>query len=266
MIAMRVREIWQRGDAVVNAWLHIPHSYSAEAIAHVGFDAVTCDMQHGLVDYATLIGMLTAISTTGATPLVRVPALDPATIGRVLDAGALGIICPMINTAGDAEKLVGACRYAPQGWRSFGPNRAAFLAPDYVAQANGAIVPFAMIETREALDNLDAILAVEGLQAIYVGPADLSLSLGYVPRADPVDAEVIDIIADIGRRARDKGVIAGIHTGSAAGALAMIGNGYRFVSLPNDRIMMETAARKMLGDVRAGHGTQATDKLAAPGY
>jgi len=248
---MRIHEIWSKGGAVINGWLHIPHSYSAEVISHVGFDSVTCDMQHGLIDYASAIGMLTAISTTATTPMVRVPALDAGLIGRVLDAGALGVICPMINSATEAEKLVDACRYAPLGSRSFGPNRAVFLGSDYVQAANQMVVQFAMIETQQALDNLDSILSVDGLQGIYVGPADLSMSLGYAPKADPTDAPIIEALEHVVRRARDKGVIAGIHTGSAAGARKMIGKGYQFVSLPNDRIMLETMARKMLGEVRA---------------
>jgi 4-hydroxy-2-oxoheptanedioate aldolase len=251
MIQDRLQEIWSLGRPVVNSWLHIPHSYTAEVIARAGFDSVTCDMQHGLVDYAQLITMFTAISTTAAVPLVRVPGLEPTMIGRVLDAGALGVICPMINTAEDASRLISACMYAPKGLRSFGPNRAGFLGADYVKEANGLVVPFAMIETGQALENLDAILSTEGLRAVYVGPADLALSLGSAPKVDPTDRIVIDAIDHIVKRARDKNVIAGIHTGSAEGSRTMIDKGYQLVTLSSDRVLLETMARKMLGDLRA---------------
>jgi 4-hydroxy-2-oxoheptanedioate aldolase len=251
MIQNRLQEIWDAGQAVVNAWLHIPHSYPAEVISRAGFDAVTCDMQHGLIDYSDLVAMLTAISATSAVPLVRVPGLEPPMIGRVLDAGALGVICPMINTPEQAGRLISACRYAPEGQRSFGPNRAGFLGTDYVKEANDLVAPFAMIETAQALENLDAILATEGMRAVYVGPADLALSLGCAPKADPTERRVVDAIAHIVKRARDKNIIAGIHTGSAEGAKAMIEKGYQLVTLSSDRVMLETAARRMLGDLRA---------------
>jgi 4-hydroxy-2-oxoheptanedioate aldolase len=254
VIQNQLLEIWRQGEAVVNAWLHIPHSYSAEVISRTGFDAVTCDMQHGLVDYTALLTMFTAISTTAAVPLARVPGLDPALIGRILDAGALGVICPMINTPEDAGLLVSSCRYAPQGRRSFGPNRASFLGADYVNDANQIVVPFAMIETAQALQNLDLILSTEGMRAVYVGPADLALSLGCTPKVDPTERVVIDAIEHIVQRARSKNVIAGIHTGSAQGAQKMIDKGYQLVTLSSDRVMLETMARKMLGEMRESLG------------
>jgi 4-hydroxy-2-oxoheptanedioate aldolase len=261
MIKNQVLEIWGQGGAVVNAWLHIPHSYLAEVISRVGFDAVTCDMQHGLVDDSGLLTMLTAISTTTAVPMVRVPALDPAVIGRVLDAGALGVICPMINTPEDAARLISSCRYAPQGWRSFGPNRASFFGADYVQEANRVVVPFAMIETAQAIENLEAILSTEGMRAVYVGPADLALSLGCAPRVDPTERIVVDAIDHIVQRARAKNIIAGIHTGSVEGASTMVDKGYQLVTLSSDRVMLETMARNLLGDLRA---TLRQSKGAAP--
>jgi len=265
MIQNRLLEIWGQGKAVVNAWLHIPHSYPAELISGAGFDSVTCDMQHGLVDYSDLVSMFTAISTTTAVPLVRVPGLEPAMIGRVLDAGALGVICPMINTPEQAGQLISACRYAPKGQRSFGPNRASFLGVDYAKEANQLVVPFAMIETVQALENLDAILSTEGMRAVYVGPADLALSLGCAPKVDPTDRIVVDAIDYIVKRAQDKSIIAGIHTGSAEGAKTMIDKGYQLVTLSSDRAMLETMARTILGDLLATlkHNQRAVSAHAA---
>jgi len=155
-----LRRIWAEGRAAVNGWLAIPSSFSAETMAHQGWDSLTVDMQHGVVDYQTAVTMLAAISTTDVTPLVRVPWLDPGIIMKMLDAGAYGVICPMVNTVADAETLVGACRYPPAGRRSFGPIRALLYAgADYPKHANETVIAFAMIETQEALDNLDQQIA-----------------------------------------------------------------------------------------------------------
>jgi len=144
----RLRHLWTDGKTAVNAWLTIPSAWTAEVMAHAGFDAVTIDMQHGLIDYQTSLAMLQSISATGVVPLVRVPWNDPAAIMRALDAGACGIICPMINNRKEAEAFDGACRYAPGGYRSYGPTRAVLGAgKDYVARANDEVLAFAMIET-----------------------------------------------------------------------------------------------------------------------
>ncbi len=176
----RVRQRWQVGETVLNGWLAIPNSFSAETMAHQGWDSLTIDLQHGIVDYLSTVSMLQAISTTDVTPLVRVAWLDPGIIMKVLDAGAYGVICPMINDAADAEALVAACRYPPQGQRSFGPIRALLYAgADYPSHANESVIVLAMIETAKALANLDEILAVPHLDGVYVGPADLSNALGW---------------------------------------------------------------------------------------
>jgi 4-hydroxy-2-oxoheptanedioate aldolase len=160
----------------------------------------------------------------------------------------------MINTPEQAGRLISACRYAPKGQRSFGPNRASFLGADYVKEANELVVPFAMIETAQALQNLDAILSTDGMRAVYVGPADLALSLGCAPKVDPTDRIVVDAIDYIVHRAQDKNIIAGIHTGSAEGSQRMIDMGYQLVTLSSDRAMLETMARTMLGNLRATLG------------
>src|SRR5215470_15653321 len=174
-----VREIWARGETVVNGWLSIPSGFSAEVMAHQGFDSLTVDMQHGVVDYQTGVSMLQGISTTGVIPFARVPWNDPARLMKILDAGAYGVICPMINTREQAEALVQACKYPPRGFRSWGPVRASlYMGTDYGDHANDDVIVMPMIETAEALKNLDDILSVPGVDAIYVGPSDLSLAMG----------------------------------------------------------------------------------------
>ncbi len=167
----RLRSIWKSGGAAVNGWLAIPASFAAETMAHQGWDTLTIDLQHGVVDYQAMVTMLQAISTTPTVPVVRVPWLEPGILMKTLDAGAYAVICPMVNTREDAQRLVSYTHYAPRGTRSFGPVRAnLYGGADYFEHANDTIVTFAMIETAQALDNLDAILSVEGLDAVYIGP------------------------------------------------------------------------------------------------
>jgi 4-hydroxy-2-oxoheptanedioate aldolase len=240
---------------VVNGWLSIPSSFSAEVMAHQGFDSLVVDMQHGVVDYQTAVTMFQAISTTAAVPLVRVPWLEPGIIGKVLDAGAYGVICPMINSRADAEKFVSYMRYAPRGVRSFGPIRALlFGGADYPAHANDTVAAFAMIETKLALENLDEILSVQGLDAIYVGPSDLSLTLGCTPKFDQDEQPVVEAIDHIVARAKAHGVVAGIHNGTPEYAQKMIAKGYRFVTIGSDARLMAAGAQQAVAKMRASVG------------
>lgn len=247
----RLRALWAKDQAAVNGWLAIPDSFSAEVMAHQGWDSLTIDMQHGLIDEAALVPMLQAIHTTPTVPIVRVPWLEPGILMKALDAGAWGVICPMVNTADDARRLVAWTHYAPQGTRSFGPIRAAMVGgADYASAANETLVVFAMIETAQALDNLDAILSVEGLDAIYVGPSDLSLSLGCRPLLDDVDPRAQQAIGHIVERARAHGVPAGIHNLQAEGARARIDLGYRFVTVGSDARILATGSQRLLAAMR----------------
>lgn len=246
-----LQTLWSEGRNAVNGWLTIASGFAAETMAHQGWDSLTIDLQHGIVDYATAVDMMTAISTTAAVPLVRVPWLEPGIIMKALDAGAYGVICPMISTRSEAERFVACTRYAPRGTRSFGPQRALLYGgPDYPQHADATIVRFAMIETAQALDNLDDILSVEGLDAIYVGPSDLSLALGCRPVLDDVDAPVATAIQHIVTQARKHGVIAGIHNGSAETARRRLEMGFRFVSISSDARLMADGAQRALAQVR----------------
>lgn len=247
----RLRTLWAQDQAAVNGWLAVPNSFSAEVMAHQGWDTLTIDLQHGLIDYSAMVGMLQAISTTPTVPIVRVPWLEPGIVMKALDAGAYGVIAPMVNTADDAARLVAWTHYAPQGTRSFGPVRAAlFGGADYPAHANRTIVAFAMVETAQALDNLDAILSVEGLDAIYIGPSDLSLALGCKPVFDDVEPKVQQAIEHIVARATAHGVKAGIHNGRPDVALARIAKGFRFVTVSSDARILAAGAQELLGAMR----------------
>ncbi len=247
----RLRQLWADNRAAVNGWLAIPNGFSAEVMAHQGWDSLTVDLQHGVIDYQALVPMLQAISTTNTVPVVRVPWLDPAMLMKALDAGAYGVICPMINTREDAQKLVHYTHYAPQGTRSFGPIRAnLYGGADYPQHANATIVTFAMIETAQALDNLDEILSVEGLDAIYIGPSDLSLSLGCKPVFDDVDPKAQQAIEHIMARAKAHGVVAGIHNGRADVARARVDLGFRFVTLGSDARLLAAGSQDLLTAMR----------------
>ena len=252
MRANRLRQLWAEDKAAINGWLAIPSSFSAEVMAHQGWDTLTIDLQHGVIDYAALVPMLQAISTTTTVPIVRVPWLEPGILMKVLDAGAYGVICPMINTREEAQRLVHFTHYAPQGTRSFGPIRASLYGgADYPQHANTTIVTFAMIESAQALDNLDSILSVEGLDAIYIGPSDLSLSLGCKPVFDDLEPKAQQAIEHIVARAKAHGVVAGIHNGRADVASARVALGYRFVTLGSDARLLAAGSQELLTAMRA---------------
>jgi 4-hydroxy-2-oxoheptanedioate aldolase len=252
-----LRTIWARGEAVVKGWLSIPSSFSAEVMAHQGFDSLTVDMQHGVVDYQAAVSMLQAVSTTGVIPLARVPWNDPAFVMKILDAGAYGVICPMVNSRDQAEALVAACRYPPRGQRSWGPVRASISAgADYGERANDELIVMPMIETAEALKNLDDILRVPGVDAVYVGPSDLSLALGLRPRLDQTDPPVVEAQEKIVAACKRHGVIAGIHNATPQYALKMIDAGYQFVTLASDSRFLAARAAEEIGIVRKS-GTKA---------
>ncbi|MCB1851227.1 MAG: 2,4-dihydroxyhept-2-ene-1,7-dioic acid aldolase [Gammaproteobacteria bacterium] len=249
----KLRTIWADGGAAVNGWLAIPNAFSAETMAHQGWDSLTIDLQHGVVDYQAAVDMLIAISTTDTVPVVRIPWLDPGILMKVLDAGAYGVICPMINSATDAEKLVASTHYPPRGTRSFGPIRAFLYAgQDYPLHANDTIVTFAMIETRQGLDNLEEILRVDGIEAIYIGPSDLSLALGCKPAFDAVEPPVAEAIDYILAKCKEHGIVAGIHNGSPEYALKRIAQGFRFVTIASDARLMAAGAQQVLGVMRPG--------------
>ena len=230
-----IKTIWNRGDCVLNGWLSIPNSFTAEIMATSGFDSICIDIQHGLMGYETAVHMLQGISTTSVTPIIRVPWNDPAIIMKSLDAGAYGIVCPMVNTRPDAERFVQACRYPPAGYRSSGPIRAAIYGgKDYRTKANETIVTFAMIETAEAIANLNDILATPTLDAVYVGPSDLALSLGVSGGLVPSSPEVVKAIEVILAACKKQGIKAGIHCGSVDNAMEMKTKGFDFVTLMSD--------------------------------
>jgi 4-hydroxy-2-oxoheptanedioate aldolase len=249
----QLRALWSAGGYVANGWCSIPSSWSAELMARAGWDSVTLDLQHGLLDYGHAVPMLQAIGTAGALPLARVPWNEPGIIMKMLDAGALGIICPMVNTRAECERFVGACYYAPRGYRSYGPTRArAAFESNYESSIAPNVLTFAMVETAEALANVEAIVSVPGLSGVYVGPADLSLSMGSPERSDPTAPAVVAALDAILAACRKHNVIAGIHCASAAYARSMVAKGFQFVTVASDSALLAGAAASVVRALRGG--------------
>lgn len=249
----RALETLRNGGEVVTAWVATNSSLVAELLAVRGFDAVTVDMQHGVADYNDLLPMLQAISSTPATPMVRTPWNDRATIGRLLDAGAYGIICPMVNSGEEAEAFVSACRYNPRGRRSVGPIRASLYAgDDYFSHAHEQVMTLAMVESIEAIDNIDDILDTPNLDGIYVGPSDLSVTMGHQPGFDPRYPDVLDAIGMVVAKCEEKGKIPGIHVGSVAYGQEMRQLGYRFQAYLSDFRMLDGFVGSALTAFRSG--------------
>ena len=248
----KIINIWSRGNPVINGWLSIPNSFTAEAMAKMGWDSITVDLQHGQNDYLTSISMIQAISNSQAIPFARVPWIEPGIIMKMLDLGVLGIIAPMINNKEDCEKFVSYCYYPPIGQRSFGPMRALLqYGSNYPAEANNNIVSMAMIETEEAVNNLDAILSVPDLSGVYIGPADMSISYGLKPKFDVKEDPIFSNIKLIAKKAKEHNKIAGIHNGTSQYAKKMIDLGFQFVTISSDLRSMNTTAKKIIEEMKS---------------
>lgn len=246
--------IWAEGRPVINGWLSIGNAFNAEILAHQGYDALTVDIQHGILGFSDAVPMLQAISGRGPVPIVRVPWRDPAEIMKALDAGAMAIICPMINSAEEAAELVSFCRYPPHGTRSYGPTRTIIAnGAGYYAAANTEIVVLAMIETKEGVDNLDEILATPGLDGVYIGPSDLSIGVtdgSLPPGMDRTEEDMVALIKDICARSHAAGKKAGLHCGAPAYAAQAIGWGFDMITLTNDVNLLAKSAAAQVSETR----------------
>ena len=265
---MRPNQIRTRLEAeeiVVNAWLSIGSSYSAEGVGHSGVHSVTVDLQHGMLDFSAALQMLQAISSTPATPLVRVASLDTAQIMHLLDAGAYGVICPMISTPEQAAELVAACRYPPTGKRSFGPSRGLLYGgADYVAEADAAVMVIPMIETAEAVDRIEEILDVDGIDMVYLGPNDMAFALdGHAgfprPKSEAALARVL-------QAATRRDIPAGIFCGSGEEARARAAEGFRLVTPGNDFAHLTRSMREAVRLSMDDGGSTAARAVAQNGY
>lgn len=256
-----LKAAWQNGESTLGLWLSSPSSAAAEVVANVGYDYINLDLQHGLNDYTAFVPMLRALTGSSATVTCRVPWNEPGIIGKVLDAGAMGVIVPMVNTAEEAIAAVRAARYPPLGARSYGPIRAARIFDgDYASEANDAVACIPMIETAQAVENLDAILDVEGIDAVYVGPADLAISYGLPPGPDNEDERFQNALAAIVEGCSKRGIAPGIHT--VPGLVGTrVAQGFQMVTVTSDLGALVSGAKAALERATADDGGAGADSI-----
>jgi 4-hydroxy-2-oxoheptanedioate aldolase len=240
-------------ETLVGYWVVLDSPAMAERLARLGWDYVSLDAQHGLFGYSGMLAALTAIDAGGrSVGVVRVAANDATPIGRALDAGAAGVIVPLVNTAEDAAKAVSASRYPPVGIRSYGPMRSMLRIGPTPAEADASVVVLAMIETPEGLDNVEAIAATPGLDGLYIGPSDLTLAVGGTTSTDPSVADAFEAaLVRIRRACEDNGIAAGLHTRSGEEAAKRISEGFTVLSVAGDAQHLEAIAKSHLDAARS---------------
>lgn len=246
-----ILKIFLDNNFCLNGWLSLSNSFTAEAMSKLGWDSITIDLQHGQNDYSSSISMLQAISNSEVVPFARVPWNEPGIIMKMLDLGVMGIIAPMINSKKQCEDFISYCKYPPQGQRSFGPMRAQLTyGNDYYKSANNEIITLAMIETKEAFENIDEILSVPNLTGVYVGPGDMCSSYGLMPQFDVKEDPIYSNIKIIAKKAKEHNKIAGIHNGTTVYAKEMIALGYQFVTVSSDFRSMSTHAKSIVYEMK----------------
>lgn len=246
----RVKALWRDNKDVKAAWTLTGDPLTTEILAHSGFDAILIDMQHGFTIGPERVGtLLQVISTTDAVPLVRVPWNDPVHIQYVLDAGAYGVVVPLVNTPEDAARAAGATRYPPIGYRSIGANRVEYYAgSDYVQKANDEVICLVMIEHIDAVGRIDEIAKVPGIDGFFIGPGDLALSLGLAPGAGAADERFQAACQRVLDAAHANNLVAGIAPSSAANARERVDQGFTFCPFGNDWSFLVEGAEAALRD------------------
>lgn len=243
-----------KAGGVFSAWVGINDPQIAEALAREDFDAVTLDMQHGAVDLVGAARAILSVALAGKPAVVRVGVGDFAAANRIADAGAAGIIAPMVNSVADARAFADAMKFPPLGRRSWGPRAcgplSGFVGPAYLHEANAITLAIAMIETREALAAVDDILAVPGIDGVFVGPSDLSIALANGGAVDPRGPAVAAALSRIVAAARERGKFAGLFCFDGAEAKAARARGVAFTSISTDALLLRAAARAELEKAR----------------
>lgn len=243
-------DAWSRGKTTLGLWCSVGNSFTAEIVASTGFDYACADLQHGIVDDSVVVPMLQAIERHGVATVVRVPWREPWQIMRALDAGAHGVIVPLINTPEDAASGVAAFRYPPSGARSYGPTRAGISARTLDPVELQDVACILQIETATALGNLDRIAAVSGIDALYIGPADLALSMGFPPRPNEPIPEHEEAIERIRIACVENGVTPAIHCLSAEQAIMRVNQGFQMVTVGIDAMLLRHGAAAALNQVQ----------------
>ncbi len=247
----RIRELFAAKTCATMGWIALNSTYSAELMGHAGFDTVVVDLQHGPLYLDAAVPLLQALSSTPAMPMARCSDNNFFEINKLLDAGAYGIICPLIDTPEDAARFVSACRYPPQGTRSFGPTRGILYGgADYAEHANDTILALGMIETAQGMANLKAICETPGLDGVFIGPADLSFALGVKPPPRWTESPLTEALDRIRDAAHAAGKMAGIFCGSTQMAIDMKKRGFDIVMNGMDALMLRATAEQNVKAVR----------------
>lgn len=246
MKANRVKQLLREGKTTSGSWVSLCSPIGAEVMGLLGFDWLLIDMEHGAGDYQTLLGQLQALSGSGSEPFVRVQWNDAAVIKRVLDLGATGIMVPGIGGVEDARTAIAACKYPPEGIRGVASVRAARFGQDttYLREANDQVLVIIQIETRSAVEQIEDIVALPGVDVAFVGPNDLAANLGHP--GETGHPEVQEAIAKIDAAAKAKGVPLGSVSRDWSGSKALIDKGYQLVSMGADISFMMKASRRAL--------------------
>jgi 4-hydroxy-2-oxoheptanedioate aldolase len=248
-----IREIWAGNRPAFGLWSVMPGTTGAEILAKAGADYVCVDQQHGVIDYGSMAPMFQAIRAGGAAPITRVLSNDPFLIMKALDAGSWGVIVPLVNSAEDAARAVSACRYPPQGIRSFGPVLAADVIGSRDPEAlGGEVLCLVMVETREALERVGEIAATPGLDGVYIGPSDLALSLGLPPTLEIMEGEHAEAVERIREACHRNGIAAGIHSPSGEWARRHAQAGFDLITVASDAPLLRAAAGQEMATAREG--------------
>ncbi|MBM4406630.1 MAG: 2,4-dihydroxyhept-2-ene-1,7-dioic acid aldolase [Chloroflexi bacterium] len=252
----KVKALWRAGKPALVGWMSIADTYAAEVLANTGLDALVLDTQHGMgIGPDRAAAWLQAVSSTETVPIVRVPWNEPAYVQWVLDAGAYGVIIPLVGTREEAAKAAGACRYAPLGYRSVGPNRARYYAgADYLQRANEEIICLVMIEDIKAVDRLDQIASVPGIDGLYIGPWDLAMTMGVDPTTYAKNEAHAAACAKVLEAAKRHKLVPGTHVNSPEEALHRFKQGFLFSPITTDTGSLGKGAASALNLVRSGLG------------
>lgn len=244
-----LQHAWAQGEVMAGAAIKVPTALSAESVALAGFDCVYVDQQHGVFDDMQLLQVLQAIAAGGAVPLTRVPDNQPFLIHKALDFGAAGIIIPLVETEADAARAVAACRYPPQGNRSYGLLRPSPAVAPYDRDSPACIV---LVETAKGIDNLDAIAQTDGVDAIMAGPQDLALSMGIRLEGSWLRTpRLFEAIVQIRQACGRYGIAAAIGAASGADALMWAEQGFQLVTVGNDLGYIQSSLSTQLELARA---------------
>ena len=247
----KVKRQLREGKPSIGTWLSLGSPLAAEQLTQAGFDWLNIEQEHAAVDATLTQYILQAISIGDTVPMVRVPWNAGDWIKRALDAGAYGLVIPMVNSREEAELAVGSAKYPPEGVRSIGGVRPRLYGgPDYVEHANEEIVVVVQIEHVEAVKHARDILSVPGIDAYFIGPNDLCMSLGLPPSLEPDFPRFWEALDEVKRIAAECGVAPGIHVATAERACRMIEAGYQFISIASDAAFMATGASAAVRQVR----------------